>query len=113
MEIRHEELRNERNTLLNKRKTNKSLGKRLQEFKCVLETGNPLGEFDREVFDGIVEKVIICEKFDDGAIDPHKVIFILNGWGATVGDYNTAVVELKKKETELYLNSIVEVKKTR
>ena len=97
MEIGHEELRNERNTLLNKRKTNKSLGKRLQEFKCVLETGNPLGEFDREVFDGIVEKVIICEKFDDGAIDPHKVIFILNGWRATVGDYNTAFAELKKR----------------
>ena len=98
LEIRHEELRNERSTLLNKRKTNKSLGKRLQEFKRVLETGNQLEEFDREVFDGIVEKVIIGEKFDDGAIDPHKVIFILNGWGATVGDYNTAVAELKKKK---------------
>ena len=50
--------------------------KRMQEFKHVLETNSELTEFNREVFESLVEKVILGGYDEDGNKDPYKITFI-------------------------------------
>ena len=53
-----------------------SLRKRIEGFKKTLEKNRVMEEFDREVFESIVEKVIVGGYDDDGNKDPYKVTFI-------------------------------------
>src|SRR5699024_3022599 len=52
------------------------LEKRIEHFRKVLEKNEVLTEFDRCVFESIVEKVIIGEVDDDGNTNPYKLTFI-------------------------------------
>ena len=53
-----------------------SLQKRLKDFKKALLKNQTLEEFDREIFESIVEKVIIGGYDENGKEDPYKIIFI-------------------------------------
>ena len=53
-----------------------SLQKRLKDFKKALLKNQTLEEFDREIFESIVEKVIIGGYDEKGKEDPYKIIFI-------------------------------------
>lgn len=53
-----------------------SLQKRLKDFKKALLKNQTLEEFDREIFESIVEKVIIGGYDENGKADPYKIIFI-------------------------------------
>jgi DNA invertase Pin-like site-specific DNA recombinase len=53
-----------------------SLKKRIQEFKTVLSKNQVLEEFDRGIFESIVEKVIVGGYDEDGNKDPYKITFI-------------------------------------
>ena len=53
-----------------------SLQKRLKDFKKALQKNQTLEEFDREIFESIVEKVIIGGYDENGKEDPYKIIFI-------------------------------------
>lgn len=53
-----------------------SLSKRLKQFKKELLKNQILEEFDRAVFESLVEKVIIGGYDEDGNKDPYKITFI-------------------------------------
>ncbi|MCL2433108.1 MAG: guided entry of tail-anchored proteins factor 1 [Clostridia bacterium] len=54
----------------------KTIKKRLTAFKQAMEKHQVLPGFDREVFEAIVEKVIIGKREDDGTINPYRIIFV-------------------------------------
>ena len=62
----------------------KDVGKRMASLKKALSDGNVLEEFDRVVFESIVEKVIVGETNDDGTVDPFKLTFVMKGNGNSV-----------------------------
>ena len=62
----------------------KDVGKRMASLKKVLSDGNILEEFDRVVFESIVDKVIVGETNDDGTVNPFKLTFVMKGNGISV-----------------------------
>ena len=62
----------------------KDVGKRMASLKKALSDGNILEEFDRVVFESIVDKVIVGETNDDGTVDPFKLTFVMKGNGNSV-----------------------------
>lgn len=62
----------------------KDVGKRVASLKKALSDGNILEEFDRVVFESIVEKVIVGEANGDGTVDPFKLTFVMKGNGNSV-----------------------------
>lgn len=54
----------------------KTLKRRTMEFKKALEANQVLEEFDRTVFESIVEKVIVGEIDEDGNKNPYKLTFV-------------------------------------
>ena len=53
-----------------------SLKRRVSDFKKALSKNEVLEEFDRGIFESIIEKVIIGGYDEDGNKDPYKVTFI-------------------------------------
>jgi hypothetical protein len=56
--------------------TETDLEKRISEFKELLSENRVLEEFDRGVFENIVEKIIIGGYDEEGNKDPYKITFI-------------------------------------
>lgn len=52
------------------------LRKRLNEFRKILQKNEVLEEFDRSVFESVIEKVIIGGYDKDGNAVPYKITFI-------------------------------------
>ena len=55
----------------------KSMEKRIKAFRKVFNTKAPLERFDREIFESLVEKVILGDIDEDGNKNPYVVIFVL------------------------------------
>lgn len=53
-------------------------------LKKALAEGDILDEFDRVVFESIVEKVIVGETNEDGTVDPFKLTFVMKGNGNSI-----------------------------
>ena len=53
-----------------------SLKGRLSDFKKALSRNEVLEEFDRGIFESIIEKVIVGGYDEDGEKDPYKITFI-------------------------------------
>lgn len=53
-----------------------SLQRRLADFKKALSQNQVLEEFDRGIFESIIEKVIVGGYDENGEKDPYKIIFI-------------------------------------
>lgn len=53
-----------------------NLKNRMKTFKTMLERKEVLKEFDRYVFESIVEKVIVGEVDENGNVDPYKLTFV-------------------------------------
>ena len=53
-----------------------SLQRRISDFKKALSHNEVLEEFDRGIFESIVEKVIVGGLDEDGNKDPYKITFI-------------------------------------
>ena len=54
----------------------------IAECKSRIDKGlmtDVLDEFDRVVFESMVEKVIVGEQAEDGTVDPYKLTFVLKG----------------------------------
>ena len=62
----------------------KDVSKRMASLKKALSDGDILDEFDRVVFESIVEKVIVGETNDDGTVDLFKLTFVMKGNGNSV-----------------------------
>ena len=50
-----------------------------QTIRAKLKNADVTDEFDRLVFESIVEKVIVGEIAEDGSTDPYKLTFVLKG----------------------------------
>lgn len=55
------------------------INKRMKEIRTKLDNADIVDEFDRIVFESIVEKVIVGEKAEDGTVDSYKLTFVLKG----------------------------------
>ncbi len=62
----------------------KNVGRRMESLRKALSYSDILDEFDRVVFESIVEKVIVGEVNEDGSIDPYKITFVMKGNGNSV-----------------------------
>jgi len=71
-----EKLLGEKRTLEVTLTDEKALKKRLEGFKKLLESNKYLEEFDRAVFESIVDKIIIGGTNDEGEIDPAMITII-------------------------------------
>ena len=69
-------------------KERKNINQRMEELRRALCKNEVLDEFDRVVFDGIVEKVIVGEMDEDGNTKPYKLSFLLKGTGTQTFDPN-------------------------
>lgn len=74
--ISKEKLLEEKRTLEVTLTDEKALKKRLEGFKKLLESNKYLEEFDRAVFESIVDKIIIGGTNDEGEIDPAMITII-------------------------------------
>jgi DNA invertase Pin-like site-specific DNA recombinase len=66
----------ERQDYVAKQDDEKNLKRRTKEFKALLEKNQVLEEFDRGVFESIIEKVIVGEIDENGNKDPYKLTFV-------------------------------------
>ena len=57
----------------------KNIANRMKTIREKLKNAEICDEFDRLVFESIVEKVIVGENAEDGTIDPYKLTFVLKG----------------------------------
>lgn len=57
----------------------KNIANRMKIIREKLKNAEICDEFDRLVFESIVEKVIVGEIAEDGTIDPYKLTFVLKG----------------------------------
>ena len=78
----------------------KDVSKRMASLKKALSDGDILDEFDRVVFESIVEKVIVGETNDDGTVDPFKLTFVMKGNGNSVVPNAKAWFKSEKSTTK-------------
>lgn len=69
-------MHDKRSDLQNAAKTEKDTRKRIDEFRDALNSHAILEEFDRNVFESIVSKVIIGSIDEDGNKDPYSITFV-------------------------------------
>ena len=70
-----EELLDEKKTLELTIKDENSIKKRLKQFKKVLENKEIIEEFNRTVFESIVDKVVVGRIDKDGTVHPYDLTF--------------------------------------
>ena len=93
-------------TLSDKRKiltdsinTRNDINKRMSELRETLEKEDILDEFDRTVFESIIEKVYVGGYEEDGTPDPYKLTFILKGNQTGTIPHAKEAFKEKQKET--------------
>lgn len=74
--VTQENLIEDRKKLIETSENEKDIKRRLKEFKNTLEQNEVLEEFDRYVFESVVEKVIIGGIDEDGNKDPAQITFV-------------------------------------
>ncbi len=57
----------------------KDIGRRMKDIRTKLTELGGIQEFDRIVFESIVEKVIVGDTNADGSVDSYKLTFVLKG----------------------------------
>ena len=70
-----------------------SLKDRIDTFRKLFENNEILKEFDREIFEGVIEKIIVGKTDDDGNKNPYSVTFIFK---------TGLVIEKNDKDSNLY-----------
>lgn len=60
-------------------KRQKDVGRRMAELRKTLENEEILDEFDRVVFESIIDRVIVGGYDEDGTPDPYRLTFVLKG----------------------------------
>ena len=93
--------------LLEKQKDQKSLEERISDFKEALLNDEIITEFDRVVFESIIEKVIVGGFDENGNKDPYKITFIYKtGIQDEIKEAKKKFVakayEQNEKDTEMY-----------
>lgn len=90
--------KNEKELLMLNLDSQKNIKARMKKLREKLSEEDVLDEFDRVVFESIVEKVIVGEMNEDGLIDPYKLTFVLKGnVYKTIPDAKERYISLRKK----------------
>ena len=76
----------------------KSINRRIRDLRHTLETKDPLDQFDRLVFDSIVEKIIVGGYDSEGKPSPYKLTFVLKADQKVVAINNRERYKEKQKE---------------
>lgn len=63
-------------SLNDRKKDQQDISKRLTDFQKVISSNEVLKKFDRHVFESVVDRVIVGEKYGNGEINPYKLKFI-------------------------------------
>ena len=79
--------------------TRNDISKRMSELRETLEKEDILDEFDRTVFESIIEKVYVGGYEEDGTPDPYKLTFILKGNQTGTIPHAKEAFKEKQKET--------------
>lgn len=79
--------------------TRNDISKRMSELRETLEKEDILDEFDRTVFESIIEKVYVGGYEEDGTPDPYKLTFILKGNQTGTVPHAKEAFKEKQKET--------------
>lgn len=92
------EARAKRNSLIELSKNNEQIKDRICDFRKELSDVNKIKQFDRTVFEALIEKVIIGGYTDNDNYDPFKITFIFkSGLGNKFGDKRIEYVANVKK----------------
>ena len=76
----------------------RDVGKRMKDIRILLTEAEGMKQFDRVVFESIVEKVIVGETNADGSVDPYKLTFVLRGIdNRTIPDAKNRYRNFRKK----------------
>ena len=76
----------------------KDVEKRMAELRQTLEHEEILDEFDRVVFESIIDRVLVGGYNEDGSPDPYKLTFVLKG--NQTGVVQNAKAQYKAKNSE-------------
>ena len=91
-----------------------SLQRRLADFRKALSKNQILEEFDRGIFESIIEKVIVGGYDENGEKDPYKIIFVYKtGFKNEIGNAKERFGKKSKaveKAKEMCSHSVDEVK---
>ena len=60
-------------------KSEEQIQQRIEKFRNLFNNQIVLEEFDREVFECFIDKVIIGETLEDGTVNPYVIRFICKG----------------------------------
>ena len=78
--------------LLKETNRNESIKQRLNKFKSLFKNIDIMPKFDKEVFECLIDKVVIGETLEDGTINPYTIRFICkNGTKINCKDKFTAM----------------------
>jgi len=70
----------------------------MKDIRILLTEVEGMKQFDRVVFESIVEKVIVGESNADGSVDPYKLTFVLRGIdNRTIPDAKNRYQNFRKK----------------
>lgn len=69
-------LSSEKQSLHDRKKENQDINERLAEFQKTISSNEVLKEFDRHVFESVIDRVIVGEKTENGEVNPYKLKFI-------------------------------------
>ena len=56
-----------------------NIADKMKAIRAKLKNADILDQFDRVVFESLIEKVIVGEQAEDGTVDPYKLTFVLKG----------------------------------
>ena len=91
----------------------KSLGRRLKDFKKALSEDKILEEFDRGIFESMIDSVIVGGCDENGNKDPYKLTFIYKtGFTHEIDDAENKYVKKSKKGRKgkiMYSNAMAKV----
>ena len=66
----------QKQSLKDRQEEQQDINKRLSEFQKVISSKEVLKQFDRHVFESIIDRVIVGKKAENGEINPYKLKFI-------------------------------------
>lgn len=69
----------------------------MKTIRAKLKDADVLHQFDRVVFESLVEKVIVGEQAEDGTVDPYKLTFVLSMDERSIPDARDRYMNLHNK----------------
>lgn len=94
------EKKQEERTLIEREvQSEEEINRRLEKVRDIFKSNMPLENFDREVFECLIDKVIIGEKAEDGSFNPYIIRFVCKG------DTNSPTMFLSDKQDDVSISS--------